>query len=607
MTTRSWNFLGLEKDNVIPPYSLWNKARFGEDIIIGNIDTGIWSESKSFSDEGYGPVPSRWRGICQNDTVYGAKCNRKLIGIRYYNKGIVKEARAENSSFQLTPEYETGLDYNGHGTHTLSTAGGNFVANVSVLGHGYGTAKGGSPRARLASYKACWDLGGSDEDIISAFDDAIHDGVDILSVSLAAPFANRSDYFKDGVSVGSFHAMMHGIVVVAAAGNEGPLPGKVANVAPWLITVGASTMDREFTNSVTLGDEKNTTFKGVSLAAKAMPSQDFYPLILGSDAKAANANITDSLQCQPGTLDLEKIKGKILICLKGNLPFDTSLEAAKAGAVGMILVNVQGQENTTLALPHFLPTSFVEPHIAFPESIGPSLHAGDKRKTPFNALFGTSMATPHVAGIAGLLKSVHPDFSPAAIRSAIMTTATKTDNTGKNPILDFNGNKATPFDYGAGHLNPDSAADPGLVYDMGFEDYLSYLCSRGYNQSMLDKLTDEKRHTCSNSNSFNMAEFNYPSIFVSNLSQSVTITRRVKNVGTPISSYQVNVQEMQGVSVYVRPTNLNFEKYNEEKTFEITFTPNPNANNNAKTPVYGELTWSDGHHQVRSPIVVMLS
>lgn len=272
---------------------------------------------------------------------------------------------------------------------------------------------------------------------------------------------------------------------------------------------------------------------------------------------------------------------------------------------------------------------------AFPESIGPSLHAGDKRKTPFNALFGTSMATPHVAGIAGLLKSVHPDFSPAAIRSAIMTTgtcyyytypyrllltvrtklinffklisATKTDNTGKNPILDFNGNKATPFDYGAGHLNPDSAADPGLVYDMGFEDYLSYLCSRGYNQSMLDKLTDEKRHTCSNSNSFNMAEFNYPSIFVSNLSQSVTITRRVKNVGTPISSYQVNVQEMQGVSVYVRPTNLNFEKYNEEKTFEITFTPNPNANNNAKTPVYGELTWSDGHHQVRSPIVVMLS
>lgn len=116
-----------------------------------------------------------------------------------------------------------------------------------MFGVGNGTAKGGSPKARVAAYKVCWPpINGSecfDADIMAAFDTAIHDGVDVLSVSLGG---DASNYFDDGLSIGAFHAVKHGIVVVCSAGNSGPAAGTVSNIAPWMITVGASTLDREF-------------------------------------------------------------------------------------------------------------------------------------------------------------------------------------------------------------------------------------------------------------------------------------------------------------------------------------------------------------------------
>lgn len=135
-----------------------------------------------------------------------------------------------------------------------------MVANASVFGLGKGTAKGGSPRARVAAYKVCWPpvLGNEcfDADILAAFDAAIHDRVDVLSVSLGG---TAGGFFNDSVAIGSFHAVKHGIVVVCSAGNSGPDDGSVSNVAPWQITVGASTMDREFPSYVLLGN--NMSFK----------------------------------------------------------------------------------------------------------------------------------------------------------------------------------------------------------------------------------------------------------------------------------------------------------------------------------------------------------
>jgi len=141
-------------------------------------------------------------------------------------------------------------------THTLSTAGGNIVPGVSVFGQGSGTAKGGSPKARVASYKVCWDVLVNDDrcydaDVLEAFDAAIHDGVDVLSLSLGRA---NSNFFNDGQAIGSFHAAKNGIVVVCSAGNGGPFDATGLNLAPWYITVGASTMDREFPSYVVLGN-----------------------------------------------------------------------------------------------------------------------------------------------------------------------------------------------------------------------------------------------------------------------------------------------------------------------------------------------------------------
>jgi len=180
--------------------------------------------------------------------ITNCSTNRKLIGARAFYKGY------EAYVGKLDASFYTARDTIGHGSHTLSTAGGNFVQGVSVYGNGNGTAKGGSPKAHVAAYKVCWKGGCSDADVLAGFEAAISDGVDVLSVSLGMKTHNL---FTDSISIGSFHAVVNGIVVVASAGNSGPYFGTVSNVAPWLFTVAASTIDRDFTSYVTLGDNKH--------------------------------------------------------------------------------------------------------------------------------------------------------------------------------------------------------------------------------------------------------------------------------------------------------------------------------------------------------------
>lgn len=185
-------------------------------------------------------------------------------------------------------------DVEGHGTHTLSTAGGGFVAGANVFGFGNGTAKGGSPKARVAAYRVCFPPVNKsqcfDADILSAFDAAISDGVDVLSVSLGGIPAK---YFLDSIAIGSFHAVKKGITVVCSAGNSGPKPSTVSNLAPWIITVAASTIDREFPAYVSLGNGKK--LKGQSLSQRRIhPVDKLYPLISSAAAKSKNATTHDA-------------------------------------------------------------------------------------------------------------------------------------------------------------------------------------------------------------------------------------------------------------------------------------------------------------------------
>lgn len=672
-TTRSWEFLGMEKGGRVKPNSIWAKARFGQGVIIGNLDTGVWPEAGSFDDDGMGPVPARWRGVCQNQV----RCNRKLIGAQYFNKGYLATLAGEAAASPATAR-----DTDGHGTHTLSTAAGRFVPGANLFGYGNGTAKGGAPGAHVAAYKVCWHpRAGSecaDADILAAFDAAIHDGVDVLSVSLGT---SPVDYFREGVAIGSFHAVMNGIAVVASAGNAGPRAGTVSNTAPWLFTVAASTMDREFPAYVVFANHSRRIkvsdefLQGQSLSPDRLPDNKHYPLISSEEAKATNATAQQARFCMEGSLDKTKVEGKIVVCMRGKAPrVEKGQSVHRAGGVGLVLANDEATGNEMIADAHVLPathvtysdgvellayieaTTFASGYITSPNTaletkpapfmaafssqgpnivtpqilkpditapgvsilaaftglVGPTSLPFDSRRVLFNSESGTSMSCPHVSGIAGLLKALHPDWSPAAIKSAIMTTARVQDNTRK-PMSNSSFLRATPFGYGAGHVQPNRAADPGLVYDMGAADYLGFLCSLGYNSSVIETfMGDDHRtntpHACTARRRPKPEDLNYPSIAVPHLSPSgkpLAVSRRVRNVGAGPASYGVRVDEPRGVSVSVRPARLEFAAAGEEKEFAVTFR----ARQGLYLPgeyVFGRMAWSDaaGRHHVRSPLVV---
>ncbi|CAM8955761.1 unnamed protein product [Rhodiola kirilowii] len=654
-TTRSWDFLGLEHGGVTLNTSIWNTSNYGENVIIGNLDTGVWPESESFNDEGLSPIPSRWKGACRPGPDTTFKCNKKLIGARYFHQGFTSTIDVKSNNETVYSARDNG----GHGTHTLSTAGGSFVKDASIFGFGKGVAKGGAPKARVAAYKVCWpaaDGGCISDDITAAFEAAIGDGVDVLSVSLGG---GPPDFKDDPIAVGSFHAARHGIVVVASAGNDGPTLGTVSNVAPWIFTIGASSVDRAFANWVHLGNSK-LRFKGSNLGPTVLPTKNFYPMIDGASAPV-NSSASAAL-CKTGSLDPTKVKGKIVLCRRGgNGRLEKGQVVQAAGGVGMILANDELNGNALLADAHFLPASHItykdgldviayinktknptayitnvktelgikhsptmasfssrgpilnypqllKPDVtapgvnviaAFTGAAGPSETESDKRRVKYNVLSGTSMSCPHVSGIVGLLKSLHPDWSPAAIQSAIMTTATTYDNNHK-PMIDYDDKPATPFGYGAGHVNPNAAATPGLIYDLTETDYLDFLCSTGSTEEEL-KLFSPIPHNCSNAKS--ILDFNYPSITVTNFTTSASLTRTLTNVGSP-RTYKAKVTAPVGVSITVVPSKLNFTKSGQKLGFAVTLKATGEKPAQPEY-VFGRLVWTGGKkHNVRSPIVV---
>lgn len=303
-TTYSYRFLGLSPTT---EGGAWIRSGFGRGSIIGVLDTGVWPESPSFDDWGMPPVPPKWQGICQEGQGFNASnCNRKLIGARYFSKG--HRVASPTSSPDTVVEYVSPRDSHGHGTHTASTAGGTPVAMASVLGGGGGEARGMAPAAHIAVYKVCWFSGCYSSDILAAMDEAIRDGVDVLSLSLGG---FPVPLYEDTIAIGSFRAMEHGISVICAAGNNGPIQNSVANEAPWVATIGASTLNRRFPAVVRLGNRRflygESMYPGKGIAAAEKELELVY--ITGGNR--------GSEFCLRGSLPKAKVRGKMVVCDRG--------------------------------------------------------------------------------------------------------------------------------------------------------------------------------------------------------------------------------------------------------------------------------------------------
>ncbi|GLT41473.1 hypothetical protein SLA2020_155340 [Shorea laevis] len=655
-TTYSYKFLGLDTLGD----GAWYQSGFGRGTIIGVLDTGVWPESPSFNDEGMPPVPKKWKGTCQAGQNFSSlNCNRKLIGAKFFIKGhrVASVSPSEN----IIQEYVSPRDSTGHGTHTSSTAGGASVPTASVLGNGAGVARGMAPGAHIAVYKVCWFNGCYSSDILAAMDVAIRDGVDILSLSLGG---FPMPLFDDFIAMGSFRAMEHGISVICAAGNNGPIQSSVANTAPWIATIGASTLDRRFPAVVRMGTGE--FLYGESLSpGKQMPGS-------GSELKVVyvTGGNTGSEFCLRGSLPRSKVRGKMVICDRGvNGRAEKGQVVKEAGGAAMILANtvINLEEDSVDA--HVLPAtllghaeairlkayinstrnprariifggtvigrarapavaqfsargpnlfdpSILKPDViapgvniiaAWPQNLAPTGLPDDSRRVNFTVMSGTSMACPHVSGIAALIHAAHPHWSPAAIKSALMTTADTNDHMGK-PIMDGN-MPAMSFAIGAGHVNPRRAINPGLVYDIRPDEYIAHLCTLGYTRSEIFTIT-HKNVSCHEVLLTNRGfSLNYPSISVV-FKQGITrkmIMRRLTNVGSPNSIYSVEVKAPEGVKVIVKPRRLSFKHINQSLSYRIWFISRKRSSTKKMDFAEGHLTWvhsKNNFYRVRSPVSV---
>ncbi len=639
-TDASPGFLGLTGRR-----GVWAKGYTGEGVTVGVIDTGIWPEHPSFADDGSYPEPKATMDPTAGPTCdFGNTdanpldkpftCNNKLVGAR-------QELDTYRALVGADPdEYDSARDDDGHGTHTASTAAGNAGVRASILGIDRGTVSGIAPRAQIIAYKGLGNQGGFGSDLAAAIDQAVADGVDVINYSVGggASLTGAED-------IAYLFAADAGVFVATSAGNSGPDAGTIGGPAsvPWLTSVGASTQPRFFQGTVVLGNGRRY------VGASVTPGSGRLPLVDAADAG-------DDL-CTPGALDPAVVAGAMVLCRRGVIArLDKSLAVKQAGGQGMVLYE-NDDVGTLLTDTHHVPTVHVDnspglaikryiassrrptariigeqlgswkwaPSMAEFSSRGPDPVAEDIIKpdvtapgvqilagnspTPdpggvtgelFQAIAGTSMSSPHVAGAFALIKQAHPDWTAAMAKSALMTTAYQKvlDNDRKS--------RATPFAMGAGHIDlagqreRGTPFDPGLVYDADFTDYLGFLCDAD------SSVFADAEATCTS-----LAEagvpteaenLNYPSIGIAAVTGSETVERTVTNVSTRrgVQQFRARVESPSGYEVKVSPSRLRLAQ-GESATFSVTVR---NVRASAGEWRFGSLTWNGRHQTVYSPIAV---
>lgn len=656
-------FLGLAA-----PGGAWSQtdaagqALKGEGVIIAMVDGGIWPENVSVSDKVGAdgkPVPSyaegtvvydalpvgRYKGSCQAGEAFNATmCNNKLVGAQNFNA----TAKAIRPALQFVNEYDSPRDAGGHGTHTLTTAGGNANSDVFDGGTQF-TLSGVAPRARLAVYKVCNQIRGADGvvngscfsgDSVAAIEKAVADGVNVINYSISGSQTSVNDIVEQAMK----GATKAGVFVSMSAGNSGG--NTVAHISPWVATVGNSTHDRNTEATVSLGG--GATVRGASMQSVGLPATALiWSRDAGSGAVAAEpgSNLAMCLGATdgvPALLDPDKVRGKILVCDRGSNVLVNKVDNARiAGAVGVIILNrpaegaVIASSNTTLMVAASLPlvhasiehfaavtaearraggtaafgpglqvAGLVAPVMATSSSRGPNrgdtsimkpditapgtdiiagyvpdgltvaeraeLIAGTATgRQGANMISGTSMSAPHVAGAAALLRQARPTWSPSAIKSALMTSASQNVKLSSG-VADTN-----RWGYGAGHLNPNAALATTVVYDITPAQYDAY-----------------------NTGALPGANLNLPSLTAANIQAPVTLTRRLTNLGSAAVTLNAVMTPLAGIDTVVTPTTLTIQPgATAAYTVRFTRTTAPTG-----TYRFGSLTWSGSGQTLVSPV-----
>jgi len=668
-TDSSPDYLGLDGR-----HEAWQTGLDGSGVVVGIIDTGIWPEHPSFADDGSYPEPPVTVDACDfgntdhnpNDAPF--ECNNKLIGARQMLDTYRALIGAEDE------EFDSARDDSGHGTHTASTTAGNAGVEATVLGNEVGTISGIAPRAHVVAYKALGDLGGFTSDLMSAIDQAVYDGVDVINYSIGGGASLIS-----GDDISFLYAADAGVFVATSAGNSGPGSGTVGGpgTVPWITTVGANTQPRFFEGEITLGNAKDNQARprwphfswwgfggwwsgwwwpphppaddGI-IGASITNGTDELPLV---DAEFAGGDL-----CLEGTLDPAVVSGAIVLCRRGaNARVGKSLAVAEAGGAGMILYNNDDTDNL-YSDTHHVPSVHVDytegieikeyiatddaptakittgdvgvwesaPSMTGFSSRGPNSVAGDIIKPDvtapglqilaggspfvdagevtgelFQAIAGTSMSSPHVAGLFALLKQAHPDWSAAMARSALMTTA------DQDVVDNDRVSQADPFAMGSGQVDPGrpskkgSSFQPGLVYDAGYYEYLGFLCDA--EPSVFGDPTGTCAWLEENGIPTDASDLNYPSIGVAELAGSQTVTRTVTSVAEESypRRYWAQVDAPDGFDVVVSPSSFSLSS-GESATYEVTITNN--GGGDIGEWAFGSLTWRSGKYLVYSPIAV---
>jgi len=596
------------------------------------------------ASEGWDPAVN-----CNNKLIGAQFFNANFLG-----DGVTKLHWTEFNSAR--DSLGGGVGHGGHGTHTASTAGGNSGVPALVNGLVLGKVSGIAPRARIAMYKVCFtqDDGSStgsnacsSADALAAIDKAVADGVNVINYSISGSRTSVNDVVEQAF----FRAVNAGVFVAASAGNSGPA-NAVAHISPWVTTVAASSHDRNLVADLSLAN--GATYAGASMNASALPQAPLVlatdAVLAGADP--AQADLCYGSADGSATLDPLKVAGKIVVCNRGiTARVNKSLAVQQAGGLGMVLVD-NGGAGGLFAEVHAVPSVHISasdgalvktyasggagqaaiskfyagvkpaPIMAGFSSRGPNMADGNLLKPDLTApgvdilagtapggtqathdaivagtqaplaawesMQGTSMSSPHVAGLGALLKQAHPSWSPSAIKSALMTTTRTTLDDGLSAMQ----NGLLPWAQGAGHVVPNKATDPGLVYDAGKIDYTRYQCK-----------VNKAAVPAADCSSYGVLDetynLNQPAITLGTATGLLKVTRSVTNVSNSTSTYTASIS-VPGFTTSVSPSTLTLAP-GETKSFTVSVSPSGAAE---MVWSYGALTWTDGVHVVRSPVTL---